>query len=82
MAARRLIVALCGLAIIFAGLTIAVKQYALVWWVACLITVVTAMIIVVSNRNRHAALPGILLVSGVGVVALVIGIVVGSVTAR
>ncbi len=30
--ARRATVLLCGLIIVFAGLTIAMKQYALVWW--------------------------------------------------
>ncbi|MGZ3666760.1 MAG: hypothetical protein ACXVDA_20020 [Ktedonobacterales bacterium] len=82
MAAKRFIVTLCGLAIVFAGLTIAVKQYALVWWVACLIAVIIAMIIVVGNHNGRVTLPGILLVSGVGVVALLVGMIISSVTAR
>ena len=82
MAAKRIIVALCGLAIVFAGLTIAVKQYALVWWVACLIAVIMAMITAVGNRNGRATLPGILLVTGVAVVALIVGLIIGSVTAQ
>ena len=50
MRAKALVVALCMLIVIFASLTLTVKQYAVVWWAAIMVSVITAGAIVVSKR--------------------------------
>lgn len=79
MAARRVIVVLCGLAIVFGALTVAVKQYALIWWAACFIAALVAIIVVLANRNStRSGVLGAFLVAGVGILAALVGVFLGS----
>ncbi len=80
MTAREAVVLLCGLVIAFAGLTIAVKQYALIWWAGCLIAAVSAAIIVTISRNGNERFipPAVLIVAGVGVLMVVVGFIAGA----
>lgn len=78
--ARRATVLLCGLIIVFAGLTIAMKQYALVWWVGCVIAAVAAAVIVATNYNgtrRFTRVEGFIL-SGLVVLIAVVGFITGA----
>ncbi len=50
MQARVIVVALCLLVSVFAILTMTIKQFALLWWAAGMVTVITAGAIVVSKR--------------------------------
>lgn len=50
MRAKGIVVGLCLLVSVFAILTITVKQFALLWWAAGMVTVITAGAIVVSKR--------------------------------
>jgi len=71
---------LCGLIIVCAALTSALKQYALVWWAGCFIAAVAAAVIVATNRNgtrRFAPTEGFIL-SGFVVLVAVVGFIAGA----
>ncbi len=78
MTVRRVTMLLCGLVTVFAGLSIAMKQYALVWWAGCFITALTAAVIVATNRNGRFIPVQALIVVGVGVLMAVVGVIVGA----
>lgn len=51
MRGSRVVAALCLLVSVFAVLTIVVKPYALLWWVAVMVTTIAAGAIAVSKRQ-------------------------------
>jgi hypothetical protein len=51
MRGNRVVAALCLQVSVFAILTIAVKRYALLWWVAATVTTIAAGAIAVSKRQ-------------------------------
>ncbi len=80
MTARQATGSLCGLIMVCAALTGALKQYALVWWTGCVIAAVAAAVIVATNHNgtrRFTPAEGFT-VSGFVVLMAVVGFITGA----
>jgi len=86
-AARRSVVMLCMLIVVFAGLGIIVKQWAIVPWAGMIIAalagfaIATTNYLVTTNRIRagHLTPARMLVVAGIVVVPSIIAVVIGSV---
>jgi hypothetical protein len=85
MAAKRSAALLCLLICIFGMLTIIMKQYALVWWIGCIVAAFVGSVIVATNLQVQEAAPRMWLRASVFIVpaaALVLGLLIGYVTSR
>jgi hypothetical protein len=80
MTSRRFAATLCLLSGAFAVLSIAVKQYALIWWIGCITSAFAGTIIVANSLQIQEPMPRMALQASVFIVpaaAIVLALVAG-----